>query len=219
MVLQPALEGLLGLDVDAGRGLLKLAPALPANWDSLEVRNIRIGRNLVNMQFKRNGNLLSYSFSSECKDKLVLDLAPLLPPGTQVLSCKLNNADMPFSTASTQAGTRVNIEFNPGKFDLLELEARNGISVLPVIQYPKPGYSSEGLRIIDASLNGNVYSLVTENKAESSGLVSIWTNGQGIDHVENGILLTTIGKISTIQVLFPEQETKYIEVPLKIYLK
>ena len=90
---------------------------------------------------------------------------------------------------------------------------------LPVVQYPKPGSSSEGLRVIDAGLDGNVYSIVAENKAGTSGLLSIWTNGQGIDHVENGILMTTTGKISTIQVIFPEQGTKYTEVPLKIYLK
>ena len=219
MVLQPALEGLLGLEVDAGRGLLKLAPALPAEWDSLEVSNIRAGRNLVNMKFRRNGNLLSYNFSSECKDQLVVDLSPLLPPGTQLLSCKLNHNELPFSATLTKAGTRASLEFQAGKSDLVELEFRNGISVLPVVQYPKPGSSSEGLRVIDAGLDGNVYSIVAENKAGTSGLLSIWTNGQGIDHVENGILMTTTGKISTIQVIFPEQGTKYTEVPLKIYLK
>jgi len=219
MVLQPALEGLLGLDVDAGKGRLNLAPALPADWDSLEAGNIRIGGNIIGMQFKRNNNVLSYSFSSECRDSLIVDFAPLFPPGTQVLSCKLNSRDVPFSTGISPAGTRVRLEFEPGKSDLVELEFRNGISVLPVVQDPKPGYASEGLRIIETGLAGDVYSVVTENKAGTSGEIRIWSNGMKIDHIENGTVMTTNGKISTIQVLFPDQGKKYTEVPLKIYLK
>jgi hypothetical protein len=219
MVLQPALEGMLGLDIDAAKGRLKMAPALPADWDSLEVRNIRIGGKIIGMQFKRNDNVLSYSFNSEFNDSLIIDFAPLLPSGTRILSCRLNQRDVPFSAGFTPAATIVKLELKPKGVDLVELEFRNGISVLPVVQDPKPGYSSEGLRIIEAGLLGNIYSVTTENKAGTSSEIRFWFNGVNIDHVENGIVLATNGKICTIQVLFPDQGKKYTEVPLKIYLK
>jgi len=219
MVLQPALEGMLGLDVDAGKNVCRLAPALPADWDSLEVSNIRTGNKLISMKFRRNGNTNSYSFSSQGKDPPLVEMAPLLPPGTQVLSCRLNHKDIPFTTNFASNGTTVKIEFRPVKDDLLEIEFRHGISVLSVVQDPKPGYSSEGLRILDAGLDGRIYSVLAENKPGASSELTIWVNDMAIDHIENGTLLTSNGNLLTIRIAFPEVGKKYTEIPLKIFLK
>jgi len=219
MVIQPALEGMLGLDADAGRNRLKLAPALPPDWDSLEVSGIRTGNSRINMKFNRNGNLLSYRFKSENTEPPVVEFSPILPPGTQALSCRLNHRDTPYTTNISPSGTNVKLELKPGKDDLLEIEVSHGISVLPVVQEPKPGCSAEGLRILDASLDGNVYSVLAEDKSGTSGELRIWTNGMVIDHIENGTLLSVNGKILTIGIDFPGSGQKYSEVPLKIYLK
>ncbi len=219
MVIQPAIEGLLGLDMDAGKRRLKLAPALPADWDSLEVRNIRIGSKIISMQFKRTATMLTYLFNSKYRDTLALEFAPILPPGTRILSCRLNHRDLPFSTGFSSSGTSVKLEFNPDGVDMLELEYSGGISVLPVVQEPKPGYAAEGLRILDAGLTGNVYTVLAENKAGTSAVINLWLTGMSIDHIENGSLLTTNGRICSIQIAFPAGGKKYTEVPLKIYLK
>ena len=131
MVLQPALEGLLGLDIDAGKKQVKLAPARPADWDSLEVRNIRISEKNISFLLKRNCNMLSYRFISGLNDSLNLVFAPLLPPGTQVISCRLNHREASFTTSISPAGTRVRLEFNPNGTDVIEIEYRNGISARP----------------------------------------------------------------------------------------
>jgi len=219
MVVQPILEGLLGLDVDAGNGKLKLAPALPANWDSLDARNIRIGNSFISMRFKRNGNTLSYGFSSAGKDTITIELSPLLPPGTMILSCRINHKDAPFTTGISSAGTRIKLEFKPGISDLVEIEYRNGISILPAVQDPKPDYNSEGLRIIDADLHGMVYSVLTENVCGSTGQIRVWMNNQTIDHIENGTLLGVEGNICTIQIVFPDLGLKYTQVPIMIHVK
>ncbi|MCX6285800.1 MAG: GH116 family glycosyl hydrolase [Bacteroidetes bacterium] len=219
MVIQPALEGLLGLYVDAGKRLLKLAPALPAGWDSLEVRNIRIGTKIISMKFKRNGNTFSYRFTSEYREAITVEFAPLLPTGTQLLSCKLNHRDVPFSIENTSKGIRAKLEFKPDGIDLVEIEFRNGINVLPVVTDPKPGNSAEGLRIIDSGLSGNVYSILAENKAGTSGEIMLRVNDQDIDHIDNAVLLTKSGNIYTIRILFPDQGKMFTQVPLKIYLK
>ncbi len=219
MVLEPSLEGLLGLDADAGKGRLKIAPALPAGWDSLEVRNIRIGGKFISMKFKRNGNMLSYSFVSEYKETVSLDLAPLLPAGTQILSCKLNERELPFTIENTSKGVILRLEFRPQGIDRINIEFRNGISVLPLRQEPKPGYASGGLRILDSGLSGSIYSVIAENVAGTTGEIRVWINTMLIDHIENGSLLETNGNISTIRVAFPEQGRTYSEVPVKIYLR
>jgi len=219
MVLQPVLEGLLGLDVDAGKNTLSLAPALPADWDSLKIRNINIGNKTVNLNFKRYDDVLSYIFNTDCKDTLIMRLTAVLPPGTRILSYKLNHRDVAFSTDINPVGTSAKSEFKLKGQDTVELLYRNGISVLPVVQDPKPGYASEGLRIIETGLTGNVYTVLAENKAGTSGEIRLWLNGPGIDHIENGTILNVTGRIYNIQLVFPGQGMKYTEIPLKIYLK
>ena len=218
MVVQPVIEGLLGLDADAGKQKLRIAPALPADWDSLEVRNIRIGNKVIRMKFIRKEAVLSYRFTSEYREQFTLELAPLLPPGTRVLWCSLNKKDVPFTIVSGGA-MRVSLGFRPGGVDLVEIGYEKGISVLPEVSLAKPGYGAEGLRIISSLLTGNVYTVTAENKGGTSGTLRVWINKQEIDHVENGSLLGKTGMIYSIQLAFPYIGGKYTELPLKIYLK
>ena len=219
MVVQPAIDGMLGLDADAGNGRLRLCPALPAHWDSLEVRNIRTGNRLIHMQFKRTPATLSYNFNGGSNDGLIIEFAPLLPAGTRVLSCRLNHKEVPFTSRISAAGTMVRLEFPASPADLVEFDYQNGISVLPVVQDPKPGYASAGLRILDAGLEGKLYTVLTENEAGSTGLVRLWSNRISLDHIENGKLLESKDNLMTIQLVFPDEGKKYTELALKIFLK
>lgn len=219
MVMQPVIEGLLGLDVDAGRMRLKLAPALPANWDSLEIRNIRFGNRMLHMKYKRNEGVLSYRFTSEYREKVTIEFAPLLPPGTSILWCRLNKKDVPFTTTVSGNGIRVSLEIRPDGVDEVEIGYEKGISVLPEVSTARVGYGSEGLRILDAGLEGNVYKVLAENTAGSSGIIRVWCNAREIGNVENGNLLGRIGNVYSIQIQFPSTGQKYSEVPLKISLK
>jgi hypothetical protein len=219
MVVQPVLEGLLGLDADAGKNTLSLAPALPANWDSLDVRNIRSGEKHVNMHFQRRENFLTYIFGKNTEDTLAMRFSPLLPAGSQVLSCMLDKKEVPFSLDINRSGTRVKTEFILVTNDTLEIEYSNGISVLPVIQEPRPGCTSAGLRIIETELNGKIYTVLAENKTGADSELKLWINGQKISHIENGRILRWDSRIVTVQMVFPLTGAKYTEVPLKIYLE
>ena len=219
MVTQPVIEGLLGLDVDAGKQKLRLAPALPADWDSLEVRNIRFENRMLHMKFKRNSRLLSYRFTSEYREKVKIEFAPLLPPGTNILWCKLNKKDVPFTTTVSGNGNRVSLEIRPDGVDEVEIGYENGISVLPEVSTAKVGYEAEGLRILDAGLDGNVYKILAENTSGSSAVIRVWSNGREIGNVENGNLLGKTGQVYSVQVQFPSTGKKYSEVQLMIYLK
>jgi len=56
MALTPALRGLFGLDWDALHHTLRLAPHLPATWDSARLRNVPLGNEHVDLDFKREGD-------------------------------------------------------------------------------------------------------------------------------------------------------------------
>ncbi|HXC96095.1 MAG TPA: hypothetical protein VNU92_10350 [Edaphobacter sp.] len=53
MVLSPAIRGLLGVEADAVHRNLRLQPNLPASWNSAEIRNVRVGDDLYEIELKR----------------------------------------------------------------------------------------------------------------------------------------------------------------------
>jgi glycogen debranching enzyme len=219
MVVQPALEGLLGLDVDAGKMKVRLAPAVPADWDSLEARNIRFGDRFIHMKYRRSGNTLTYRFVSEYREKITVELAPLLPPGTRILWCRVNQKDVQFTSAVSPEGVRAGIDFRPDGVDLVEIGVESGICVLPEVPGPKAGYPAEGLRIISASLTGDIYSVTAEGLSGSMGLIRVWSNFGGTDGTENGLIESDSGKISSFRLSFPDSGSKYSQTTLKIRVK
>ena len=58
MVLTPALRGLFGLDWDAMHRTLRLAPHLPATWNSARLVNVRLGDSRLELEYVREGGEL-----------------------------------------------------------------------------------------------------------------------------------------------------------------
>ncbi len=55
MVATPLLRGMFGIEVDAVRGVVKVAPHLPADWPGAEVKGLRVGASVVNLSYTREG--------------------------------------------------------------------------------------------------------------------------------------------------------------------
>ena len=65
MVLTPTFRGLFGLDWDALHHTLRLAPHLPATWDSAKLHHVPLGDSRVDLDFKREGDHLLIQARSE----------------------------------------------------------------------------------------------------------------------------------------------------------
>ncbi len=58
MVISPMLRGLFGLDWDASAHTLRIAPHLPATWDSAKLHNVPLGSARIDLAFHRQGDTL-----------------------------------------------------------------------------------------------------------------------------------------------------------------
>jgi glycogen debranching enzyme len=58
MALIPAIRGLFGLDWDALHHTLRLAPHLPASWNSARLLHVPLGNSRIDLDFKREGDHL-----------------------------------------------------------------------------------------------------------------------------------------------------------------
>ena len=219
MVLQPAIEGLLGLDIHSQENKIVLSPRLPADWDSLVVGNIRIDSRLAGFGFHRVDDTYHYTFTTSGSKAIRFDFMPVFPAGTKILKLLCNQKEVPFSTFTTDQHITLFVTFELKDTCRLDVVFENGISVLPLIQEPKPGAHAAGLRIISTKLAGNEYSIEMEGIPGSSGMVSVYINGMGIDRIENGTTQSVIGKIHQIGVAFEPSSDKYSTKKIRIFTK
>jgi glycogen debranching enzyme len=72
MVITPLVRGLLGIEAGAAEGdaVLRLAPQLPANWNELEVRNLRLPNSYYDVRLLRRTGQTTVSFLPRRADGL-----------------------------------------------------------------------------------------------------------------------------------------------------
>ncbi len=115
MVLTPAIRGLFGVEADAVHRTLRLQPQLPANWDSAELDNVRVGDDFYTVTLKRGrGQLLATVRSAQetvlcltaqatvsvCHDRAAAEHTLSLPlPAVEV---SLDGQELPEAGAATR---------------------------------------------------------------------------------------------------------------------
>lgn len=175
MVIQPVIEGMLGIGVDATKNLLTLAPSIPADWDSLSVNNIRIGDELVNYTFRKDTARLWFDFQQRGDRSVTIKLMVTLPSGTVVSQVLMNGQDHPFATFTNPRFISLQSDIRLQGSASLEVDFTGGISVLPSVSFPAPGDRAEGMRLLDAYMKGEQYIVALEGLSGSSDTLSIWS--------------------------------------------
>lgn len=214
MVLQPAIEGMLGLEPDAVHTSLKFSPAFPANWDSVEVRNIRVGEHLIHFSMKKEEDDISYQFVHSGPSSLKLEFNPVLPKGTVVrkISAKGN-----FEQKNLSPSDAVVIYL--GDEAVLNYQTDFGINVLPLVCVPNPGDSSMGMRIIDDRLAGNVYSIIVDGLQRSNDTLKVYLNDWKVSRIENASIISVTDDIYSLAVILDASESKYVKKEIRIFLE
>ncbi|MDQ2711933.1 MAG: glycogen debranching protein, partial [Acidobacteriota bacterium] len=156
MVLSPALRGLFGLDWDALNNTLRLAPHLPADWDSAELRNVPLGSSSLDLQYRRTGDHLT--IEAKARDSRSFCLATQDSPGKQctgqsaggkTLSIPLDPvelaipANLPLPGAET-AQLKVLAQNHGAREASFTFSALGGSSYTLPIRLNRPGISAEG---------------------------------------------------------------------------
>ncbi len=210
MVLQPVIEGLLGLEVDAGKQKVTLAPSLPAHWDSMVANNIRIGNKYIDFQFKRTDQAKSvFTFDLRRGKRVSIDFMPGLPAGTRINSVRLDGKDVPHTVFTTSRGIVPYVNISVQSASRLEIETEGGIAVLPVVADPKPGDPAAGLRIISTHFTGSRFSVELEGPCGTTGSFKIWSAAGDIV-TPTGLRLTgRTGPVFTYEIDFEKTGEKY----------
>ena len=219
MILQPAIGGLLGLEVNAQVRQLKLAPQLPSSWDSLTVRNIRIANQTVDFHFSRVNGVCEYLFSVDQGKPVSILFMPFFAPGTRFMEVTLGGESIPYTIINDKHTVAISVAFDLVSTSRLVVKTAGGISALPVIANPKPGDAAEGIRIISAELTGKKYQVEVEGPAGTSGTLEFWSPDMVPESAENARFLGRDGNISRFGVDFEKTGFKYLVKTISIDVK
>ncbi len=204
MVLQPAIEGMIGLNPDAMNHTLGLSLNFPLDWDSVTVENIRLGANSLSLKLLRTPQTTSLHLLHLLNPLNPLTSSPShlnlkipLAAGTEIGSVLLDGQPFPYSV--TTAG--IELQLTAAESSHLLISHSGGINVLPQVHHPAPGDSSTGLKIISDQLAGKKYVVKVE----------------GLSGTPGKIRLIQSGKVVEKEFLFPESKEKYVQKDLVYY--
>jgi len=177
MVLQPIIEGMLGIRPDMNQyGLL---PNFPVTWDHISIENIRTGKYWFDMDMIREYKLTKYRFYSNGLD-LYMHFWPQLVTSGIIDSITLNGSSIEYLEQAEDHYKVLGINF-PFLSDTAEviIYHSGGISLIPPAQKAVPGKPSTGIRIIDTNWENNTYTVEVEGAPAQSYQLE-WINNFGV---------------------------------------
>lgn len=190
MVISPVLRGMLGLEADAIHHTLTITPHVPADWTQFGVENVRIGNNVLLLNYtKTDEGLLLETDLTQGKEECTVELRPAISLRAKVLKVELNRMPIPFQIQTNGDDQHVVVRFpiKEGKhFLTIRLQNDYGLSVnsrLPLI-----GSASQGLRILSETWSASRDQLTLEVSGAAGGEYGIRSDLAEIQSVEGAEL-------------------------------
>lgn len=215
MVLSPILRGMFGLQIDAGKHQLTLAPHVPADWTSFAIHNVRVGGVGIDIQYRKTDDRIMLEARRSGSGDCWIDYSPAFSLRTQVTSVELNGRPLPFKMQPNPNDQHLSLRFPIyGGPNNLIIHVKNDFGLALANELPPLGSVSRGLRVLNESWNAakTQLTLNLSGRAGARYEMAVWNPSQ-ISSVE-GATLTKAGKLE-IQMLGPSREDY---VPQKVEL-
>ncbi len=166
MVLSSLVRGLVGWEPDAPAGRVRLAPHLPAIWDSLHLGNLPVGSGRYTVDIARNDSTLTAIVTrTGGRGADTLEFDPALPLGAGVRSVTLAGVPWTCQPRATGADEHVACRVPLGSRADLVVSHSRGWEVLLPPPRPARGGRSTALKLVRQRLSGDTLVLDVEGLA------------------------------------------------------
>ncbi|MDQ7040554.1 MAG: GH116 family glycosyl hydrolase [Rhodothermus sp.] len=165
MVVTPLVRGLLGLEVREGGRVLRLAPQLPATWDSLQLRHVPVGSDRYAIRIRRTAEAFQIQITPEGRAAPIsLDLAPAFPLDAQVEAVTVNEQPAVFEVREEGDLQRVRIRIPIVGPTTIRYRMQPGTDVYVAPEPLVPGMANQGLRVLRVRAEAGHLLLVLEGR-------------------------------------------------------
>ncbi|KYP15393.1 amylo-alpha-1,6-glucosidase, partial [Flavihumibacter sp. CACIAM 22H1] len=207
MVVQPAIEGMLGFEPDAVSNSIKLAPVFPWNWEWATIANLRMGASTLGFKMRRaNGQTI---FSFQTNSSLLLKFSPVFPLGTKIASVQWMGKQIPFVIRQEEDGLKVVLDLpveapNPE----LVIHTSGGMGALPVLTAAVVNQPSTGLKILEETVDASRHRLLVEGRPGREYTVDLYSTAQVVS-IKNASLVKRKANLITLRVKMPASGNAY----------
>lgn len=204
----PMIQGMLGLEIDALNNTMIFAPKLPADWNFITVKNIKVGDAVVTLEYKIEKGKKILSIEKQGGKEIEFIFQPDLGLGSEATGISVDGKSNKYEIINEDQAITVKslIHLNRKSEIVLSHSPVPEIYMLP--ETTPIGATNEGLKVISQSLSGKkltievevlpgkVYELgvINPNLAGSvtgasikNGRLIISANGNGTDFVKHYI--------------------------------
>jgi glycogen debranching enzyme len=202
MVVSPILRGMFGLQVDAEKHEVTLAPHVPADWTSFAIRNVHVGEIGLDFQFHKTPYTLVLNTTSTGRGDGWVEFSPAVSLRTQVVSVEVNGRAWPFKVQPNSHDQHVYVRFPVnGKPSNVVIHVKNDFGVTLSSDLPPLGSASRGLRVLSEAWNPSrtQYTLDVSGRAGSSYELDVWNPAQ-VSSVDGA----SLGKLGKLEIHMPQ---------------
>jgi len=205
MVVAPVLKGLLGIDADEAAGMLRFAPALPATWTHVEVKNVAMGAAEYDVSVDRNADATTVKISAhgpaDAAHRHRAIVSPAFAADARVRSVRVNGSARTPEVRRIGDEQRIGVEFDLSSSAEIVFSGDQGTEVEAESAAPVPGESNQGLRLLRVRADEASLHLVAEGTAGRSYTVRV-RSSRRLSAAAGVTLLTAAGAIQPVQLAF-----------------
>jgi hypothetical protein len=204
MVISPILRGLFGLQTDAEKHQVTLAPHIPADWTSFTMRNLRVGEAGLELHYRKTSDTITLEAKRSGNGDCWVEFSPALSLRTEVVSVELNGRPLAFKVQPNQNDQHLLVRFPVyGGPNSLAIRVKNDFGLTLTNELPSLGSASRGLRVISESWNvaRNQLTVEVSGRGGSRYELGIWNAGQ-VSSLDGG----TLTKSGKLEILMPQAE-------------
>ena len=178
-VLHPALAGMVGWAPDAPHQSATLTPRFPLDWDTVQVKNLRVGASVLDLAFTRSTSRTVYRLTLREGPPVKVHVRPERPLGMEIRKYQLDGRliQAPTGDLSIQS---VPVDLGSQRVRELVLEHTGGAGVVPFVPWPLPDEASEDFRIIRETLTGSVFEVTLEGRSGHGGAFQVMIFDQSV---------------------------------------
>ena len=153
-LISSAVKGLLGLEVDGSAHRLSFAPHLPADWNALTLRHLRVAASELTLVLSQADDELRLNVHNE-GGPIGMTFAPLLPLGAAPIGAQLQGQPLAVQAEAHAQDSHARMQFEVPHGDaVVTLAYRGGVAVVPPRAVPAVGAPSTALKIVSTTLAG-----------------------------------------------------------------
>jgi glycogen debranching enzyme len=216
MVISPILRGMFGLETDAQKKQITLAPHVPPDWTSFAIRNIRGGEVSVDFHYHKTADDVVLEARRDGSGDCWVEYSPSFSARTEIVGVEVNGRPLHFTTRRNIDDQHLSVRFPlSATLTTVVIRVKNDFGLALENQLPPLGSASRGLRVIDETWNSTRDQLDLNLSGLAGGLyeMAVWNPAQ-IASVTGGSL-TKSGKLRIQMPTGREESYSHAQVAIR----